>query len=58
MQERNKAYYKKEISMENIVDLPTQNTTPQLGLQELFPNTLSQDEKEIISWRLEHHLTY
>ena len=58
MQERRRVYHKKEIPMENAADLPAQSTGPHLGLQELFPRTLREDEREILSWRLEQHLTY
>lgn len=58
IQERKRASFTKEVSMETMEEFSAPDEGSLLGLQGLFPRELSQAEQEILQWRISERLSY
>lgn len=61
MQERKKSYFLKEFSVDDISGyqpMTEKEINDSIGLAELLPRELREDDRNILVWRLEKRLTY
>ena len=58
IQERKRCRYGREVAMEHVAEMPAPDSGDLLGLSALFPESLSEEERSILLWRLEDRLTY
>lgn len=61
MQERKKSYFLREFAVDDVsgyLPMAEEEMGDSIGLAELLPRELSEDDRKILVWRLEKRLTY